>query len=757
VTDSNNATELFYTGSDGSDHSQSTHARVELDIDLAANQRIDICIDILADGAAGPEVEVSPVSAIPATPQTIWRLPKISTLPRVRLHLREITVNAQLLFGFALGIYLITQLTQLPAFPIYFFCDEAVNTVLASDFIRDGARNYDGVFFPTFFKNGGQYCLGTTVYLQAIPFMLFGKSIWITRGFFVLFSSLTAIFSAFILRDIFKNRYWWSTPLWLAAVPTWFLHARGAFEYASMVTFYAGFLYFYLRYRSDTPRMLYPALIFGAMTFYTYTPGQLIMVVSGMLLLISDWRYHLQHWRVAMRGTGLLILLVAPLVRFWMYMPAEYAQRLSMYGSYWAADIPTVEKIGQYLHIYLSGLNPLYWFFPHSYDTPLHTMKGYGHIHWFMLVPFLFGLWQALSKHKQASMRVLLAALLAAPAGTAMAMLHVNRVLTIVIPVIVLGLIGFSAGVDWLEQRKPVRREITTAAMMVVIVVFSLFMTADALMRGPTWYTNYGLSGMQWGARQVYAAAQAYIQLFPDRTLHISPNWTFQSEVVRDFFVPGESQIRIGTADRSIARVDSNLDQKAFVLMPDEYERVRASGRFEEPQVDKIISYPDGRAGFYFVRLTYLEGIEGIIQAELAARNQMIKAEIMIAGQNVIVQHTAVEGDINSLFDGNLDTLVKTKGINPMLVEVIFNEPVPLAGITARVGSEKVKITVEVMGTESPRVYSIEAGEMGPYKDVPLVFDQVEVVSKLRFTLLDVNEPETSIVHLWEINLDYAQ
>jgi hypothetical protein len=140
VTDSNNATELFYTGSDGSDHSQSTHARVELDIDLAANHRIDICIDILADGAAGPEVEVSPVSAIPATPQTIWRLPKFSTLPRVRLHLREITVNAQLLFGFALGIYLITQLTQLPAFPIYFFCDEAVNTVLASDFIRDGSR-----------------------------------------------------------------------------------------------------------------------------------------------------------------------------------------------------------------------------------------------------------------------------------------------------------------------------------------------------------------------------------------------------------------------------------------------------------------------------------------------------------------------------------------------------------------------------------------------------------------------------------------
>jgi hypothetical protein len=58
VEDSNNATELFHTGSDGSDHSQPTHARVELAIDLAANQRVDICIEILADGAAGPVVEV---------------------------------------------------------------------------------------------------------------------------------------------------------------------------------------------------------------------------------------------------------------------------------------------------------------------------------------------------------------------------------------------------------------------------------------------------------------------------------------------------------------------------------------------------------------------------------------------------------------------------------------------------------------------------------------------------------------------------
>jgi hypothetical protein len=454
--------------------------------------------------------------------------------------------------------------------------------------------------------------------MQMLPLALFGKSVWIARGFFVLFSSLTAVFSAMILRDIFKNRYWWSAPLWLAAIPTWFLHARGAFEYAPMVTFYTGFLYFYLRYRSDTPRMLYPALICGALAFYTYTPGQLIMVVSGLLLLAIDWRYHLTHWRVALRGAAILILLAAPLVRFWMQMPGEYADRLSLYGSYWADDIPLTGKVWRYLTIYLSGLNPLYWFFPHNLDNPLHTMKGYGHIHWLMLLPFIGGVWQSVRKTRRVDMRVLLVALLAAPAGTAMAMLHPNRALTIVIPIVIFSILGFTAGVDWLKERDFIQEGKAAAGMLIITAAMGLIMTTDALTNGPTWYSNYGLSGMQWGARQVFATAKDFLQRHPERTLYISPNWTFQSEVVRSFFAQDEEQIRIGTTDAAITDIDLQLAKKAFVLMPDEYERVRSSGRFQEPEVDEIIPYPNGLPGFYFVRLAYVDNIQDIVQSEQA-------------------------------------------------------------------------------------------------------------------------------------------
>jgi hypothetical protein len=132
----------------------------------------------------------------------------------------------------------------------------------------------------------------------------------------------------------------------------------------------------------------------------------------------------------------------------------------------------------------------------------------------------------------------------------------------------------------------------------------------------------------------------------------------------------------------------------------------------------------------------------------------MQETSVSIKGQPVSVKHTAVEGDISNLFDGNPHTLVKTLGINPMVVELEFAEPLSLSGITARVGSEEVRINIDLLGEEADRSYRVDAGEMGPYKDIPVLFDTVKIVSKLRFTLLDVGKPDTNIVHLWEIALD---
>jgi len=67
-------------------------------------------------------------------------------------------------------------------FPIYFFTDEAVQTVLAADFIRDHFVNYAHEFLPTYFPNSSFYNLSVSVYLQIVPYLLLGRSIFVTRA-----------------------------------------------------------------------------------------------------------------------------------------------------------------------------------------------------------------------------------------------------------------------------------------------------------------------------------------------------------------------------------------------------------------------------------------------------------------------------------------------------------------------------------------------------------------------------------------------
>jgi len=214
-----------------------------------------------------------------------------------------------LLFFCALLLYLIVRLWRLIDFPIYFFTDEAIPTMLARDLIHNHFRNYAGDFLPAFFENGGVYRLGTTVYLQILPYLLLGKSLWVSRAVSVVISMGAAVAVGLILRQHCKISYWWSGVLFLSITPAWFLHSRTAFEYSTAVAFYALFLYFYLQYRYTNPRFLYLALVVGALSFYSYSPFQVILVISGVLLALSDARYHWQHRGVGLRGLILLGLL----------------------------------------------------------------------------------------------------------------------------------------------------------------------------------------------------------------------------------------------------------------------------------------------------------------------------------------------------------------------------------------------------------------------------------------------------------------
>ena len=310
-------------------------------------------------------------------------------------------------WAFALGmlLYLATRLIQLDKFPIYFFTDEAVQTMSAVDLLARGLRDVNGRLLPTYFENGGQYNLSLSVYLQLIPALL-PRSVFLTRAVPAVISLVVPLTMGFALRDFFKARLWWSAPMFMAAVPAWFLHSRTAFETSLGVSMFSLFLYFYLCYRLKHRRYLPWAFLFGALAFYAYSPLQLVVVLTGVVLLVVYWHYHWADRRGLLRGLAILALLAAPYVRFRLQYPEALSQHLTQLWSYWVSSQPLSGKIGEFLRRYVHVFDPAYWFLPNNSDLIRHQMKGMGHMR-LMSLPFVFtGLIVAVRRLKDPSWRV---------------------------------------------------------------------------------------------------------------------------------------------------------------------------------------------------------------------------------------------------------------------------------------------------------------------------------------------------------------
>lgn len=674
------------------------------------------------------------------------------TRPRLKIGQHQVSFE-EAFFGLALVVYLSTRLIGLVNFPIYFFTDEAVQTVLAADFVRDDFQNYDKDFFPTYFVNGNQYNLSVSVYLQVLPYLIFGKSVAVTRGTSVLITLLGAAAMGLILRDFFKTRYWWAGTLILSIAPAWFLHSRTAFETVEMTALYACFLYFYLLYRYRAPRFLYPALVLGSLVFYAYSAGQLVMVVTGILLLFSDLRYHWQNRRTSLIGLGVLVLLALPYLRFLITRGAENFRHLQILNSYLTEPISTAEKIQRYFSQYLFGLSPSYWFLPNPHDLPRHQMKDYGHLLRATFPFAVLGLGVCLKNVRSSAHRVLIIALLAAPTGAALVQIGITRVLVFVIPASLLITLGVVTFLGWLETwRLPYRA--LTVALFVALAGYNIGMLRDALVNGPTWFRDYGLGGMQYGANQVFSAIKDYLKINPDMQVVLSPSWSNGTDVVARFYDVNTLPVQLGSIEGWLFErkpLDSNT---VFVMIPQEYDLMTKSLKFTGIQVDETLPYPDGTTGFYFVRLRYVNNIDAILAAEREARKQLKVETISVEGQQVPVRFSQLDmGGIQNAFDGNLNTIIRSLEANPLVIELDFPQPRNLSGLTVRVGGPPTRVTARLVvdGKDVPMIFEKQEDNTPLPKDVAVDFGAAYPVTSLRLEIKSINDEEPAHVHLWEV------
>ena len=500
-----------------------------------------------------------------------------------------------LLFIFSLLLYSSTRLYSLENFPIYFFTDEAYHPLKAEEL--KSFSLYSEVA-PLRFRPI------LSVYPYVLTNKIFGKSVFTTRAVTAFFSILAAISLALIMKWIFKSKLWWMTPLILGVIPSWFIHSRTGFESAVMASFYAIFFLFYLLYRYKNPKFIFPSVIFAAFAFYTYSNGQIIMVLLTVLLFFSDLKYHLKNFRLIIPVLLFTLLLAYPYISFQKKHEKENFIHLRMINSYWTGAFSLQEKLARFGKTYLEGLSPIYWFNPNSSELQRHRMYGYGHINRELYPLILIGIGLCLWRIRQSKYRTVLLALLATPIGGALAEISITRVLSVVIPATLLAALGLDVLlkaslkiISFVIPTKPIRAHGgISIVIFLAISSLNLFILHDSLKNGPLWFRDYGLYGMQWGAKQLFAdTIPKYLAKDPQVKIMVSPVWANGTELFSRFFLNSEQQKRVLMRNYDYYSFDKReLTEDMLLIMPDnEYQKTVSNPKLKILKTENVIPYPD--------------------------------------------------------------------------------------------------------------------------------------------------------------------
>ena len=680
--------------------------------------------------------------------------PSLPTEQKQRSKLRDWGAE-NWLFAAGLALYLLTRFIQLDKFPIFFFTDEAVQTISAVDLIARGFRDTAGRLFPVYFENGGQYNLSLSVYLQLLPALL-PRSVWLTRGVCALVTLVFPLSVGLALRDYFRARAWWLAPVFIAAVPAWFLHSRTAFETSLGASMFSLYLYFYLHYRLKNRKTLPLAILFGALAFYSYSPLQLVVVFTGAALLFADWRYHWQDKRVLLAGLLTLVLAALPYALFRLNHPDALARHLSQLRSYWISEAALPVKAGAFLRNYLRGLDPRYWFFPNDTDLIRHQMKGMGHFPLLSLPLVLLGLVESARGLREPAKKTVFIALLAAPSGAALVGPAITRLLVMIVPLSYMALIGMER-VFTLPRPETRLRKLLPALFWASWAALSGLMTYDALKNGPTWFENYGMYGLQWGGQTLFDAIKTYARENPDKEIILSPNWANGTDVIARYFLGDPLPISVGNiAPYTLYQLP--LDKsKVFVMTPEEVDWLPETGKFSDVEVLRVLPYPNGKPGFTFISLRYVDGIAEVFAAEQAERRQPKSAVLELFGQQVRAEYSPL--DINAIyqaFDGDPNTLIRTFEANPLVISLEFPQALTLSRVTALVGNAASRLEVELKPEDGGETIRLRVETTGFEKVSPLSleFGRALRITALRVSLLNVNDGDIAHVHLWELILE---
>ena len=224
----------------------------------------------------------------------------------------------------------------------------------------------------------------------------------------------------------------------------------------------------------------------------------------------------------------------------------------------WARTGPSMSprrEAGDLRRTYLRGMSPGYWFTVDPEELIRHRIPGQPHIPVWLAPPILLGvvgcLWRG---RRSAAHRLVLVAVFAAPFSS-----RVSR----------------SPGPRRCRSRDAARHHrLDTlqqwagrwapapafgAAVGIGLVSAGALMTVRAVRDGGTWYDEYGLYGMQWGASQVFGRILEQHGKRSHERFVISYSWANNPGSFGDFFLtPAEREHIRWTAVEDLLRKESS-------------------------------------------------------------------------------------------------------------------------------------------------------------------------------------------------------
>jgi hypothetical protein len=385
-------------------------------------------------------------------------------------------------------------------------------------------------------------------------------------------------------------------------------------------------------------------------------------------------------------------------------------------------------------------------------------MAGMGHIHLGLLLFVIFGLIICLRNWRSSPHRAVLVAALATPMGAAIVDIGIARVLSFVIPASLLAGIGLEWVLSRLKERLDYR--LLLAVLFLSLSWANLALLHSALVKGPLWFRDYGLYGMQYGAKQLFEEViPQYLEQGPEYQMLVSSTWANGTDNFIRFFLSPEQQkrVRIDGVGTYLFRKMPLSPQDIFIMTPSEYEQALSSPKFSTVEVEQIIPYPDGSAGFYLARLAYSEDAEQIFAAEKEARRQLVEDQVVINGETVRLHYSQIDmGIAQFAFDQDTFTLMRGLEANPFLLELDFPSPRQVSTLIADFGLVNIQVTAKCYSDPEAAPVVYEGIFLNASGDAPvsLVFNRGPAkITRIHFEFLNLASGETANIHIRELEL----